>query len=92
VNARVPVAVTENISDLRFRYDVYDDTKSPPTQNNTLDANLSTGGSPNLIRQVSLLHLTIRSPLAGNAGYQGMDVQTSISARNLGYGDRYPIQ
>jgi hypothetical protein len=92
VDARVPVALTENISDLRFLYDIYDDTKTPPTQNNTPDAFLSTGGSPNLIRKVNIQHLTIRSSLSGNKGYQGMDVQTSISARNLGYGDRYPIQ
>jgi len=92
VNARVPVALTENISDLRFLYDTYDQTKSPPTQINTTDANLSTGGSPNLIRKVTIAHLTIRNPIAGTKGYQAMDVQTSISARNLGYSDRYPIQ
>lgn len=92
LDARVPVALTENISDLRFLYDIYDDTKNPPTQNNTPDAFLSTGGSPNLIRKTTIQHLTIRSPLSGGNGYQGMDVQTSISARNLGYGDRYPIQ
>lgn len=91
LNSRIPVALTENISDLRFVYDIYDDTKSPPTQTNTPDANLSTGGSPNLIRKVTIQHLTIRNPVAGK-GYQAMDVQTSISARNLGYGDRYPIQ
>jgi hypothetical protein len=92
VDARVPVALTENISDLRFLYDIYDETKSPPVQNNTTDANLSIGGSPNLIRKITIQHLTIRSPQAGPKGYQAMDVQTSISARNLGYGDRYPIQ
>lgn len=92
VNARVPVALAENISDLRFLYDIYDDTKNPPTQNNTPDAFLATGGSPNLIRKVTIQHLTMRSPLAGSGGYQGMDVQTSVSARNLGYGDRYPLQ
>ena len=92
VNARIPVALAENISDMRFLYDIYDDTKSPPTQNNTPDAFLSTGGSPNLIRKITIQHLTIRSALAGSKGYQGMDFQTSVSARNLGYGDRYPIQ
>ena len=92
LDARIPVTLTENISDLRFLYDVYDDTRNPPTQNNTADAFLATGGSPNLIRKITIQHLTIRSPLSGSGGYQGMDVQTSISARNLGYGDRYPIQ
>ena len=62
LNARVPVALTENISDLRFLYDIYDDTKTPPTQINTPDANLSSGGSPNLIRKVTIQHLTIRNP------------------------------
>ena len=90
VNAQAPVPVSENISDLRFSYDIYDDTKAPPTQN-TLDANLTTGGSPNLIRKVNIKHLTMRSPLAGAKGYQGIDIQTSICARNLGFTDRYPI-
>jgi prepilin-type N-terminal cleavage/methylation domain-containing protein len=92
VNARVPVALAENISDLRFLYDVYDDSKNPPTQNNTPDAFLSSGGSPNLIRKITIQHLTIRSAISGPKGYQGIDFQTSVSARNLGYGDRYPIQ
>jgi len=90
VNGQAPVPLVENVSDLRFRYDVYDSTRTPPTQVNTTDALMSSGGSPNLIRKVDITHLTIRSPLAGQAGYQGMDIQTSVAARNLAFSDRYP--
>jgi hypothetical protein len=90
LNGREPVPISDNVSDLRFTYDIYDETRNPKTQN-TLDAYLSTGASPNFIRNVNIKHLTMRSAISGTKGYQGMDIQTSISARNLGYGDRYPI-
>lgn len=92
VSGQKPVIITENISDLRFTYDIYDDTKTPPTSTDTVDAKMSTGGSPNMIRKVNIKHLTGRSPVAGSKGYQGFDVQTSVSARNLGFTDRYPLK
>ena len=89
VNGQTPVPQVEGLSDLRFRYDVYDTSRTPATQTQITDAFLSTGGSPNLIRQVDITHLTIRSAVKGTSGYQGIDIQTSVSARNLGFGDRY---
>jgi len=89
VNGQTPVPQVEGLSDLRFRYDVYDTSRTPATQTQTTDAFLSTGGSPNLIRQVDVTHLTIRSAVKGTSGYQGLDIQTSVSARNLGFSDRY---
>ena len=35
--------------------------------------------------------MTIRSQMSGVKGYQGLDLQTSISARNLTMGQEYPI-
>jgi len=90
VNGQAPTPLVDNISDLRFRYDVYNSADTPPTQTNTTDALMSTGGSPNLIRKVNIAHLTIRSPLSGTQGYQGLDIQTSVAARNLSFSDRYP--
>jgi prepilin-type N-terminal cleavage/methylation domain-containing protein len=90
VNGQAPVPLVENVSDLRFRYDIYNDALNPPTQTNTTDALMSSGGSVNLIRKVDIAHLTIRSPIAGTAGYQGIDIQTSVAARNLAFSDRYP--
>ena len=51
---------------------------------------MSSGGSVNLIRKVDIYHFTIRSPLTGTKGYQGIDIQTSVAARNLAFSDRYP--
>jgi len=37
-----------------------------------------------------MTHLTLRSQLPGvKGGYQSMDLQTSISARNMSFIDRY---
>ena len=90
VNGQSPVPVAENVSDLEFSYEVYDDSKTPP-QSTSRDANLSLGGSPSLIKKVNLLHMVMRSPLSGSRGYQGFDVQTSVSARNLGIKDQFPL-
>ncbi len=94
VNGQMPVPVAENVANLQFTYDTYD------TLGNLLnaagDAGYSTGTSFNLIRKVNVAHLTIRSQLAGSRsqlastrGYQSFDLQTSISARNLSYQNRY---
>ena len=44
--------------------------------------------SPNQIRTINLLHLTVRSQLPGRTGYSSMDMQTSVSARNMSFNDR----
>jgi hypothetical protein len=87
VNARKPVPVAENVADLRFTYDTYD--SNGVLLNATGDGGMSTGVSPNNIRTINLAHLTIRSQLQGKVGYQSMDIQTSVSARNLSFSDRY---
>jgi hypothetical protein len=60
------------------------------------DGGESIGVSLNLIRKINIAHLTIRSQLDGSrstlfatSGFQGYDSQTSISARNLSYQNRY---
>ena len=78
---------------LQFTYDTYD------ALGNLLNAQGNAGypGTPlNLIRKVNVVHLTIRSQIAGarssmatTNGYQSFDFQTSISARNLSYQNRY---
>lgn len=96
VNGQTPVPVAENVVNLQFTYDTY---KSDGTLlNNSGDGGYSTGTSFNLIRKVNVLHLTIRSQLAGarsklgsTRGYQSFDLQTSISARNLSYQNRYTL-
>jgi hypothetical protein len=78
--------VAENVVDLKFTYDV--------NNNGTVNANQSSlplGTSPAMITQVNIAHMTMRSQLPGTIGYQGLDLQTSISARNLTSQQEYPI-
>lgn len=93
VNGQLPVPVAENVANLQFTYDTYD------ANGNLLNAQGDAGypgTSLNLIRKINVTHLTIRGQLSGarsylasTNGYQSFDFQTSISARNLSYQNRY---
>ena len=89
VNARVPIPVAENVADLRFTYDTYDSTGALLNATGDGGMGLATPISPSLIRTINLAHLTVRSQLRGHDGYQSMDIQTSVSARNMSFSDRY---
>jgi prepilin-type N-terminal cleavage/methylation domain-containing protein len=89
VNARKPVPVAENVADLRFTYDTYDNNGVLLNATGDGGMSLPTPISPNQIRTINLAHLTIRSQMPGQTGYQAMDMQTSVSARNMSFSDRY---
>jgi prepilin-type N-terminal cleavage/methylation domain-containing protein len=85
-NGRNPAPVAEGVSCLKFSYDVDD--------NGVVTANqpsMPAGVTPNMIMKVNILHMSIRSQLRGTSGYQSLDLQTSLSARNLTMGQEYPI-
>jgi prepilin-type N-terminal cleavage/methylation domain-containing protein len=85
-SGKPPAPVAENVSYLKFSYDV--DNNGVITSN---QATMPAGVTPNMITKVNILHMTMRSQLNGTTGYQGLDLQTSISARNLTMGQEYPI-
>lgn len=87
VNGQTPVPVAENVADLRFTYDTYDDSGNLLTD--LTDAGASQGVSPNMIRKINIKHMTSRSAMNSKTGYQSLDVQTSVSARNMSFKDRY---
>jgi len=94
VNGQTPAPVQEGVPDLQFTYDTYD--SSGNLLNASGDGGYSTGTSFNLIRKINLVHLTTRTQISGarsglmtTNGYQTFDTQTSISARNLSYQNRY---
>jgi hypothetical protein len=96
VNGQTPVPVQESVVNLQFTYDTYN--AGGALLNAIGDGGYSTGTSFNLIRKINLLHLTTRSQVAGvksglmiTNGYQTFDTQTSISARNLSYQNRYVL-
>jgi prepilin-type N-terminal cleavage/methylation domain-containing protein len=87
VNGHTPVPVAENVAFLQFTYDTYDSNGNLLKEQG--DGGEAAGVSPSLIRKINIAHLTMRSQLAGTKGYQGMDLQTSVSARNLSFQNRY---
>ena len=94
VNGQSPVPVQESVVNLQFTYDTYNTNGT--LLNAVGDGGYSTGTSFNLIRKINLIHLTTRGQMAGvqsglmiSKGYQTFDTQTSISARNLSYQNRY---
>jgi len=94
VNGLTAVPVADNLANFQFTYDTYDAAGNP--LNGVGDAGAALGISPNLIRKVNVTHLTMHSQLAGTrstlmatSGFQSFDLQTSISARNVSYKNRY---
>ena len=97
VNGQTPVPVQESVVNLQFTYDTYN--AAGALLNAVGDGGYSLGTSFNLIRKINLVHLTTRSQVSGvksslatTNGYQTFDTQTSISARNLSYQNRYVLQ
>lgn len=96
VNGQPAVPLADNIANMQFTYDTYN-------SDGTLLNGDGNGGetavppvAPSLIRKVNIAHLTVRGQLYGTKsslmatqGFQSFDVQTSISARNMSYNNRY---
>jgi hypothetical protein len=80
---------------MKFSYDLFNDATSTPAINQpnpgSGDANdtASNGLLPNQITKINVVHMAIDSQVKGTQGYQGLDLQTSVSARNLTYSDNY---
>jgi prepilin-type N-terminal cleavage/methylation domain-containing protein len=86
VNAQVPVPVADNVRDLQFTYSTYD------SSGNIVAIPSGAVADPSQVRTINLMHLTMRSQAtSGKIGYQGIDMQTSISSRNLSFSERYSI-
>jgi prepilin-type N-terminal cleavage/methylation domain-containing protein len=85
-NGHNPAPVAEGVSCLKFSYDIDNGGSISANQ-----AQLGSGITPNMIMKVNILHMSIRSQLRGTPGYQSLDLQTSLSARNLTMGQEYPI-
>jgi type II secretory pathway pseudopilin PulG len=88
-SGKPPAPVAENVVYLKFSYDVYNA--------GVVDANEATlpaGTNPGMITKVNIQHMSMRSQQSKytGVGYQGLDFQTSIAARNLTSQQEYPIQ
>ena len=96
VSGHTPMPVAENIVYMKFSYDLYNQANNTPAVNQpnpgSGDANdtASNGLIPNQITKINILHMAMDSTLKGTTGYQGADLETSVSARNLTYSNNYP--
>ena len=89
VSGHQPMPVAENVVFLQFSYDLYNSATAAPVINQA-DGGASQGLTPNQITKINILHMAMSSTLHGVTGYQGLDLQTSVSARNLTYQNNYP--
>jgi prepilin-type N-terminal cleavage/methylation domain-containing protein len=85
-NGRTPAPVAENVAYLKFTFDVFNGGGVSANQ-----ASLPAGTTPAMITKVNITHMSMRSQLAGAVGYQGLDMQTSVAARNMTFQQEYPI-
>ena len=88
-SGKPPAPVAENVVYLKFSYDVYNAGVVDANQ-----ATLPAGTNPGMITKVNIQHMSMRSQQSKytGVGYQGLDYQTSIAARNLTSQQEYPIQ
>ncbi len=85
-SGQIPAPVAENVVYLKFTYDVYNGGVVQANQ-----ATLPAGTTPSMITKVNIAHMSMRSQQNTYNGYQGLDLQTSISARNMTSQQEYPI-
>ena len=85
-----PIPVAENASFMQFTYDLYNfNTGTVVTER--ADGGAGLGLTPNQITKINIKHLSFASTLHGAPGYQGLDLQTSVSARDLTFKNDYPL-
>jgi len=98
VSGHPPVPVTDGTVYTKFSYDLFNDATNAPAiscVNPGISGDVCVSGSssgllPNQITKVNILHMATNSALHGTQGYLGLDLETSVSARNLTYANNYP--
>lgn len=94
-SGQLPAPVAENVVFLKFTYDVINAGTVSVNQ-----ASLPVGTTPAMITKVNIAHMsmrsqgrdnTSRSALSSYGGFESLDLQTSIAARNLTSQQQYPI-
>ena len=91
ISGHSPIPVAENVVYMKFSYDLFNATTGTPEPGQT-DGGVSLGLTPNQITKINILHMAMTSAMKGwYGGYQGLDLQTSVSARNLTFTNDYPV-
>jgi prepilin-type N-terminal cleavage/methylation domain-containing protein len=92
VSGHTPMPVADSMVYMKFSYDLYD-SSSNTVKTGSVDggASLSPALLPNQITKINILHMAVDSPLKGSKGFYGLDLETSVSARDLTYNNNYPL-
>ena len=103
VSGHSPMPVAENVVYVKFTYDLFNDSTStaaigcvnPGQTGDTCVSGTTTGLLPNQITKINIQNMAMDGTLAGSQfglgkGYQSLDLQTSVSARDLTYTNTYP--
>lgn len=89
VNGQPPVPLADNVVNLKFTYDAYDSNGNLVAETADAGASLAPPVVPNMIQKVNIRALTARSAVRGAQGYQGLNLATQVSVRNMSFKDRY---
>jgi len=90
VSGHSPVPVAENIVYMKFSYDLFN-ANAGTVAIGQVDGGAALGLLPNQITKINIINMAMNSTMKGaQGGYQGADLQTSVSARNLSYVNDYP--
>lgn len=89
VNGQPPVPLADNVVNLKFTYDAYDSNGNLVAETADAGASLAPPVVPNMIQKVNISALTARSAVRGVQGYQGLNLATQVSVRNMSFKDRY---
>jgi Tfp pilus assembly protein PilW len=84
VNAQPPITIAENIENVQFSYDIFDESTASSTTNLN-DAN----ALPNQIRKVNIVVAARTDVLGQMKRVHHTSLATSVSPRNLSFRDRY---
>jgi|SRR5208282_56478 len=102
VSGHTPVPVAENVVYLKLTYDLFNDATGSPAVACSNPGAASDGCSgasagliPNQITKINIQNMAMDSTIMSSQfgqlnGYQRMDLQTSVCARNLTYVNNYP--
>ena len=89
-SGHTPIPLAENVVFLQFSYDLYDSNVGAVLTDQS-DGGASQNLTPNQITKINIKHMALNSTLHGTPGYQGLDLQTSVSARDLTFKNDYPL-
>ncbi|MGB7148332.1 MAG: hypothetical protein WBD45_04220, partial [Terriglobales bacterium] len=103
VSGHTPIPAAENVVYLKLTYDLFNDATNTPAvgcENPGAAGDVCVSGSssgliPNQITKINVQNMAMDSTMNGTQfgqgnGYQRLDLQTSVCARNLTYANNYP--